>query len=240
MLKTVAAGSGDQVCARDGRLVIAGRDRGAIAWTDREGRALPHWKGCRRLGPSELFVFSDRVPNSFRQPLLRSHRPKGRLGRLRAPRGRLARGASDGPCRHRRTVRASRARAGHRAVARGGDLPRGRGLAGVADHPTVRRRPRGAPLPSQARATASPGWPTPRRVIRVTPASRGVVYTILNRLQDGRWGGSIDAVLNARSQFEPVMRGGRRLAQPAAGLGGGPGSDRHDPEPGAGKAACRT
>jgi N-acetylmuramoyl-L-alanine amidase len=42
----------------------------------------------------------------------------------------------------------------------------------------------------------------------------GVVYTILNRLQDGRWGGSIDAVLNARSQFEPVMRAGgdwRRL-----------------------------
>ncbi len=65
MLKTVAAGPGDQVCARDGRLVIAGRDRGAIAWTDREGRALPHWKGCRRLGASELFVFSDRVPNSF-------------------------------------------------------------------------------------------------------------------------------------------------------------------------------
>jgi N-acetylmuramoyl-L-alanine amidase len=36
----------------------------------------------------------------------------------------------------------------------------------------------------------------------------GVVYTILNRLQDGRWGGSIDTVLNARSQFEPVMRAG--------------------------------
>jgi hypothetical protein len=35
-----------------------------------------------------------------------------------------------------------------------------------------------------------------------------VVYTILNRLQDGRWGASIDTVLNARSQFEPVMRAG--------------------------------
>ncbi|HZC15882.1 MAG TPA: cell wall hydrolase [Caulobacteraceae bacterium] len=41
-----------------------------------------------------------------------------------------------------------------------------------------------------------------------------VVYTILNRLQDGRWGRSVDAVLNAPSQFEPVMRAGgdwRRL-----------------------------
>jgi N-acetylmuramoyl-L-alanine amidase len=35
-----------------------------------------------------------------------------------------------------------------------------------------------------------------------------VVYTILNRLADGRWGASVDAVLNARDQFEPVMRAG--------------------------------
>lgn len=42
----------------------------------------------------------------------------------------------------------------------------------------------------------------------------GVVYTILNRLADGRWGLSVDAVLNAPHQFEPVMRAGgdwRRL-----------------------------
>ena len=36
----------------------------------------------------------------------------------------------------------------------------------------------------------------------------GVIYTILNRLQDGRWGETVDGVLNARSQFEPVMRVG--------------------------------
>jgi hypothetical protein len=36
----------------------------------------------------------------------------------------------------------------------------------------------------------------------------GVIYTILNRLQDGRWGWTVDSVLNARSQFEPVMRAG--------------------------------
>ena len=36
----------------------------------------------------------------------------------------------------------------------------------------------------------------------------GVIYTILNRLQDGRWGSTVDGVLNARSQFEPVMRAG--------------------------------
>jgi hypothetical protein len=46
-----------------------------------------------------------------------------------------------------------------------------------------------------------------------------VVYTILNRLQDGRWGSDVDAVVNARAQFEPVMRAGgdwRRLAPVSA------------------------
>jgi hypothetical protein len=36
----------------------------------------------------------------------------------------------------------------------------------------------------------------------------GVVYTILNRLAAGRWGASVDQVVNARAQFEPVMRAG--------------------------------
>jgi hypothetical protein len=44
----------------------------------------------------------------------------------------------------------------------------------------------------------------------------GVVYTILNRLKDGRWGDSIDAVVNAPRQFEPVSRvGGDWRALPA-------------------------
>jgi N-acetylmuramoyl-L-alanine amidase len=73
------------------------------------------------------------------------------------------------------------------------------------------------------------GSPTARDAIaRVTYAEAGnqgdsglaaVVYTILNRLQDGRWGSEVDAVLNARAQFEPVMRAGgdwRRLAPVSA------------------------
>jgi N-acetylmuramoyl-L-alanine amidase len=36
----------------------------------------------------------------------------------------------------------------------------------------------------------------------------GVVFTILNRVAAGRWGGSIEAVVNARGQFEPVLRVG--------------------------------
>ena len=65
MLKAVAAGPGDRVCAATGRLLINGQDRAPIVSQDGEGRALPRWTGCRRLGPDELFVFSARVPNSF-------------------------------------------------------------------------------------------------------------------------------------------------------------------------------
>ncbi len=65
MLKAVAAGPGDRVCAAMDRMVINGQDRAPIATSDGEGRALPRWAGCRQLGPDELFVFSARVPNSF-------------------------------------------------------------------------------------------------------------------------------------------------------------------------------
>ena len=78
---------------------------------------------------------------------------------------------------------------------------------------------------SLARLAARVALPADRDAIaRVTFAEAGnqgdsglaaVVYTILNRLADGRWGDSVDSVLNARNQFEPVMRVGgdwRRLA----------------------------
>jgi hypothetical protein len=41
-----------------------------------------------------------------------------------------------------------------------------------------------------------------------------VVYTVINRLTDGRWGSTVEAVVDAPHQFEPVMRVGgtwRRL-----------------------------
>ncbi len=65
LLKAVAAGPGDLVCTLTGMLVINGRPLAPVASVDRQGRALPRWRDCRRMGPSELFVFSARVPNSF-------------------------------------------------------------------------------------------------------------------------------------------------------------------------------
>ncbi len=65
LLKTVAAGPGDLVCTLNSQLEIDGKARAPIAQVDRQGIALPHWSACRRLTADELFVFSDRVPNSF-------------------------------------------------------------------------------------------------------------------------------------------------------------------------------
>lgn len=65
LLKAVAAGPGDEVCAGQGSLTINGRRQAPVAERDHLGRPLPHWQGCRRLGPGELFVYSARVPNSF-------------------------------------------------------------------------------------------------------------------------------------------------------------------------------
>jgi conjugative transfer signal peptidase TraF len=65
ILKAVAATGGDEVCTRGGELRINGADRAAIVQRDGQGRTLPHWFGCRRLGRDDVFVFSDRVPTSF-------------------------------------------------------------------------------------------------------------------------------------------------------------------------------
>ena len=65
ILKVVAAAGGDQVCTAGGVLAINGVRRAPVQTLDSQGFVLPHWTACRRLAPDELFVFSDRVPNSF-------------------------------------------------------------------------------------------------------------------------------------------------------------------------------
>jgi conjugative transfer signal peptidase TraF len=63
LLKRVAAAAGDRVCARDTVVTTPARRVDAAA-ADRRGRALPRWRGCRRLAPGELFVLGD-TPISF-------------------------------------------------------------------------------------------------------------------------------------------------------------------------------
>lgn len=65
ILKTVAAGENDHVCTEGGLLTINGRARGTVLSRDSHGDLLPAWRACRVLTRGEVFVFSDRVPNSF-------------------------------------------------------------------------------------------------------------------------------------------------------------------------------
>lgn len=64
-LKAVVAVSGDEVCSDGDVAKVDGAVVGAVAKTDRSGRPLPRWRGCRRLVDGEVFVVSDRVSNSF-------------------------------------------------------------------------------------------------------------------------------------------------------------------------------
>lgn len=85
--------------------------------------------------------------------------------------------------------------------------------------PSAAVGPPNLPAASSARSTAlALAAPQAReaitRVAFAEAANQGdsglaaVVYTILNRIEDGRWGSSVEAVLNAPGQFEPVMRAG--------------------------------
>lgn len=63
LIKRVAAVGGDTVCRRDDRLFTPGRTV-VVQERDRRGVTLPGWRGCRRLGPHELFLLGD-TPSSF-------------------------------------------------------------------------------------------------------------------------------------------------------------------------------
>ncbi len=65
ILKAVAAGENDRVCTVGGVLAINGQRRGPVLDRDSHGDRLPAWHGCRVLTRGEVFVFSERVPNSF-------------------------------------------------------------------------------------------------------------------------------------------------------------------------------
>jgi conjugative transfer signal peptidase TraF len=66
IIKPIVAVAGDTVCTtgKEG-LLINGKVIAPIIERDRNGVQLPHWRGCRQLTSGELFVFSDRIPNSF-------------------------------------------------------------------------------------------------------------------------------------------------------------------------------
>lgn len=64
-MKRIAAVAGDTICAVGAEISIDGRSAARRLQLDRMGRPMPRWSGCRRLGPDELFLLMEMVPDSF-------------------------------------------------------------------------------------------------------------------------------------------------------------------------------
>jgi len=65
LLKPVAATAGQTVCRTGFVVTIDGRSAGTALRTDRIGRPLPAWSGCRILPPGTVFLLARDVPASF-------------------------------------------------------------------------------------------------------------------------------------------------------------------------------
>jgi conjugative transfer signal peptidase TraF len=64
LLKHVAALPGQTICRTGVAVTVDGAPAAVALDRDRWGRALPAWRGCRRLGPGEVLVLNRR-PDSL-------------------------------------------------------------------------------------------------------------------------------------------------------------------------------
>lgn len=64
VVKRIAALSGDVVCAGQNSVWINGITATHRLKSDRRGRPLPDWTGCKRLGPDDVFLLMPH-PESF-------------------------------------------------------------------------------------------------------------------------------------------------------------------------------
>ena len=65
MVKRIAAENGDIVCRDKDAITINHRVVAHALLADREGRTLPTWSGCHKLGEGEIFLLMDSVRASF-------------------------------------------------------------------------------------------------------------------------------------------------------------------------------
>lgn len=64
LVKRVAAVAGAHICATGATIFVDGRVAAQRLATDRHGRQLPWWYGCRQLEPGESLLLNA-LPNSF-------------------------------------------------------------------------------------------------------------------------------------------------------------------------------
>ncbi|MCY1286851.1 conjugative transfer signal peptidase TraF [compost metagenome] len=65
LLKSVAAVPPQHVCVQDDQMLVDDQVVARRLRQDRQGRALPAWRACRRLVGDELFLLSTANPESF-------------------------------------------------------------------------------------------------------------------------------------------------------------------------------
>lgn len=65
LVKRIAAGPGDVVCATGTEIHIDGRLAARRLFTDPRGRTLPWWTGCERLVAGRYLLLMTAVPTSF-------------------------------------------------------------------------------------------------------------------------------------------------------------------------------
>ena len=82
LVKRLAAGPGDVVCAAGDRVFVNGRHVARRREHDSLGRALPHWTGCHRLAAGEVFLLMTGVSGSFDGRYFGPVRGERILGRL--------------------------------------------------------------------------------------------------------------------------------------------------------------
>jgi conjugative transfer signal peptidase TraF len=65
MLKRILALPGQAVCRREHVILIDGVEVGIAQESDRQGRPLPDWQGCRIIGAAELFLMNRQSDSSL-------------------------------------------------------------------------------------------------------------------------------------------------------------------------------
>jgi conjugative transfer signal peptidase TraF len=65
LVKRVAAGGGDIICAAGDAISVNGRVVAERLAHDRSGRPLPAWSGCRLLDHAEVFLLMEGISDSF-------------------------------------------------------------------------------------------------------------------------------------------------------------------------------
>ena len=95
LVKGIAAIAGDDICASGGQLSVNGRFAAARAGSDRAGRPMPRWSGCRRLRPGEVLLLAPH-PQSFDGRYFGITRQGDIVGRADLIWAKPANGSSDG------------------------------------------------------------------------------------------------------------------------------------------------